>query len=77
MDQFRQQQPTPYQRAQLLGDRLKSVRGMLGGDPSSFVGYLMQSDPQFAGFVRSVQGKTPQQAFAEHGLDFGQFSGLL
>lgn len=50
---------------------------MVGGDPSAFVSYLAQTDTGFAGFLRSVQGKTPQQAFAEHGLDYNQFSGLL
>lgn len=61
----------------MLGSRLQSVKGMLGGNPSAFIGYLMQNDNRFASFVQSVQGKTPQQAFAEHGLDFSQFSNLL
>lgn len=77
MEQFQQTQPTPQQRASLLGSRLQAVKGMVGGDPSAFVSYLAQTDTGFAGFLRSVQGKTPQQAFAEHGLDYNQFSGLL
>lgn len=81
MDQFRQTvqptQPTPQQRAQLLGDRLKTVRGMVGGNPSAFIEYLSQNDMAFSGFLNSVRGKTPQQAFQEHGLDFSQFSHLM
>ena len=87
MDQFRQQQlpqtpvqqqqATPQQRAQLLGDRLRAVRGMVGGNPSAFIDYLRQNDSEFAAFLQGVQGKTPQQAFQEHGLDFSQFQNLL
>ncbi len=50
---------------------------MVGGDVTGFIEYLKQTDPEFAAFANSMQGKTPQQAFQEHGLDFSQFSGLL
>lgn len=76
MDQFRVQ-PTPQQRATALGDRLRTVKGMVGGNPSAFIDYLSQRDPSFAAFAQSVRGKTPEQAFSERGLDFNQFSGLL
>lgn len=37
---------------------------------------MYQSNPQFKQFADSMQGKTPQQAFQEHGLDFNQFKNL-
>lgn len=72
-----QQVATPQQRAQLLGNRLQTIKGMVGGNPSAFIDYLSQSDPDFARFAQGLQGKTPEQAFQEHGLDFSQFAGLL
>lgn len=50
---------------------------MVGGNPSAFIEYLSQNDMAFSGFLNSVRGKTPQQAFQEHGLDFSQFSHLM
>ena len=61
----------------MLGDRLKTVKGMVSGNPSAFIEYLRQTDSDFASFFQSVQGKTPQQAFQEHGLDYSQYQSLL
>jgi hypothetical protein len=47
------------------------------GDPSAACDMLSKANPQFRAFADSVRGKTPQQAFAEHGLDINQFKGLL
>jgi len=34
---------------------------------------LYHSNPQFRNFADSMQGKTPEQAFQEQGLDYNQF----
>jgi hypothetical protein len=34
---------------------------------------MYQNNPQFKQFADSMQGKTPQQAFSEYGLDFNRF----
>lgn len=76
MDQFRPQAPTPFSK-QMVGNRLEAIRSASNGNPSALIAYLDRTDPVFSGFLRSVQGKTPQQAFQEHGLDFSRFSELL
>jgi hypothetical protein len=50
---------------------------MTNGDASGFIEYLSQTDPDFAAFAQGMRGKTPQQAFAEFGLDYSQFSNLI
>lgn len=34
---------------------------------------MYRSNPQFRSFADSMQGKTPEQAFQEQGLDYSQF----
>lgn len=54
---------------------LSQIQQVRQAGPSSIVfGKLYQSNPQFRQFANSVKGKTPEQAFSEHGLDFSQFS---
>lgn len=50
---------------------------MANGDAGGFMRYLTQTNPQFAQFAQRMQGKTPEQAFAEFGLDYSQFRGIL
>jgi hypothetical protein len=38
---------------------------------------MYKQDPQFRDFANSVKGKTPEQAFQERGLDFGQFRNMI
>lgn len=71
MDQFRTQQQSQ------LADRVRAVKGMAQGNPSALMQTLMQTNPRFAQFVAQNQGKTPEQAFREHGLDYSQIAGLL
>lgn len=61
----------------LLGSRLNSIKQMARGDASGFIEYLKQTNPDFASFAQSMQGKTPEQAFSEFGLDYSQFRGLM
>ncbi len=37
---------------------------------------MYQSNPQFRQFADSMQGKTPEQAFQEQGLDYSQFQNV-
>lgn len=37
---------------------------------------MYNSNPQFKQFADSMQGKTPEQAFSENGLDFNRFKNL-
>jgi len=37
---------------------------------------LYNSNPQFRQFADSMQGKTPEQAFQEQGLDYNQFQNV-
>ena len=48
-----------------------------GKDPEKLIPMLMQRNPQFAQFVQSCKGKTPEQVAAEHGIDLNQFKGLF
>lgn len=50
---------------------------MANGDPSALMQHLMRTNPRFAQFVAQNQGKTPEQAFRENGLDWAQFRGIL
>ena len=47
------------------------------GSPQAAFKTLYQQNPQFRQFADSMQGKTPEQAFRENGLDFGQFRGMF
>lgn len=37
---------------------------------------MYQNNPQFRQFADSMQGKTPEQAFQEQGLDYSQFQNI-
>lgn len=47
------------------------------GNPNQAYAQLYQSNPQFRQFADSMRGKTPEQAFRENGLDFGQFRNIF
>lgn len=48
-----------------------------GGILQNFIfNKLYQSNPQFKSFADSMQGKTPEQAFQECGLDYSQFQNI-
>ena len=73
MDQFRPAQSS----LAMLGNRFSSIRQAANGDASGLIAYMRQTNPEFDAFARSMQGKTPEQAFSEFGLDYSQFSSLL
>ena len=52
-----------------------------GGGPLNLMGQMIfnkmyQTNPQFRQFAESMQGKTPEQAFQEQGLDYSQFQNV-
>ena len=52
-----------------------------GGGPLNLMGQMIfnkmyQANPQFRQFADSMQGKTPEQAFQEQGLDYSQFQNV-
>ena len=75
MEQLRKQ-PTQQPQSTLL-DQITSLKQMLSGNPQAIMTQMMQTNPQFAQFVAQNQGKTPEQAFADNGLDISQFKDLL
>lgn len=53
----------------------------MGGGPMNMIGQMIfnrmyQSNPQFRQFADSMQGKTPEQAFQEQGLDYSQYQNV-
>ena len=50
--------------------------GPLGSIQQMIFNRLYQSNPQFRNFADSMQGKTPEQAFQEQGLDYSQFQNV-
>ena len=46
------------------------------GSSNFLFNQMYQSNPQFKQFADSMQGKTPEQAFREQGLDFNQFKNM-
>lgn len=54
---------------------LNTLNQVRQSGPSNIIfNKLYNSNPQFKQFADGVKGKTPDQAFREHGLDFGQFA---
>lgn len=64
-------QSDPY--AQLQG----IVNILRGKDLNQVAANFARMNPQFAQFMQSVQGKTPQQFAAEKGVDFNKIMRLM
>ena len=47
------------------------------GDPQTMYAQMYRSDPNFKAFADSMAGKTPSQAFREHGMDFEAIRRLI
>lgn len=57
---------------------LQGIASMMkGNNPEKIAMNLMQRNPQFAQFMQSVKGKTPEQFAQEHGIDFKQIMGMM
>ena len=64
-------QSDPYTQLQGIVNILR------GKDLNQVASNFARMNPQFAQFMQSVQGKTPQQFSAEHGIDFNRILRLL
>lgn len=60
-----------------LINAINSLKSAAQGNPQALFNDMMQNNPQFRAFAQSMQGKTPEEAFREHGLDFNQIRGLF
>lgn len=59
-------------KSSLIGN----VKKLVNGNPQAMFDSMYASNDQFRQFADSMKGKTPQQAFAEHGLSFDDFKNL-
>ena len=60
-----------------LINKIQNIKSAMGGNPQALFNNMMQSNPQFRQFAQSMQGKTPEQAFKEFGLDYDEVRGLF
>lgn len=56
---------------------ISNLKSVAQGNPQALFERMMQNNPQFRTFAQSMQGKTPEQAFKEYGLDYDQIRGLM
>lgn len=64
-------QNDPYAQLEGIANLLK------GKDLNKVAAAFAQRNPQFAQFMQSVQGKTPQQFAQEHGIDFNRIARIM
>ena len=69
---FQDQNPTNH-----IAQAMNALQMASQGDTGAFYAHLYQTNPQFRQFANSMQGKTPEQAFREHGIDFEQVRNLF
>lgn len=69
---FKQHQP--QNNGNPILNTLSQMKSM--GPSGSLYNQMYQTNPQFRQFADSMQGKTPEQAFKENGLNFNQFKHL-
>lgn len=85
MQQFRPQQPSP--QAVMMRDRIGMLRSLVGGNPQAVVEQLSKSNAMcrlpdgtfipVSQVLQRCQGKSPDEAFRQFGLDFSQIQPLM
>ncbi len=85
MQQFRPQQPSP--QAAMMRDRIGMLRSLVGGNPQSVVEHLSKSNAMcrlpngqsmpVSQVLQQCQGKSPEEAFKQFGLDYSQIRPLM
>lgn len=85
MQQFRPQQPSP--QAAMMRDRIGMLRSLVGGNPQAVVEQLSKSNAMcrlpdgtfipVSQVLQRCQGKSPDEAFRQFGLDFSQIQPLM
>ena len=66
-----QNNPRPNSQANSISSLLGMLKSM--GNSNSVFNQMYNNNPKFRQFADSMKGKTPEQAFSEHGLNFNQF----
>ena len=56
---------------------IPALRDLLQKGPDTVYQQMYASNPDFRAFADSMSGKSPQEAFAEHGFDFGQIQQMF
>ena len=67
-------QNNPQQQNNSLLNRIQQLKSQ--GPSNILFNQMYQNNPQFRQFADSMNGKTPEQAFRENGLDFNQFRNM-
>lgn len=67
-------QNNPKPRGNSILDQVNQLRQ--AGPSAALFNKMYNENPQFRQFADSMNGKTPEQAFRENGLDFNQFRNL-
>lgn len=85
MQQFRPQQPSP--QVAMMRDRIGMLRSLVGGNPQSVVEQLSKSNAMcrlpngqsmpVSQVLQQCQGKSPEEAFRQFGLDYSQIRPLM
>ena len=59
-------------------ENIKHVVSILkNGNPEQIAINFMKTNPEFSKFMKSVEGKTPQQFAKENGLDFSKIMEMI
>lgn len=70
--------PTPNQLPNNnLLNQIKNIKSAMQGNPQALFNNMMNNNPQFKQFAQSMQGKTPEEAFKQFGLDFNEIKGMM
>ena len=91
MQQFRPspspQSPVRAPVTSMLRDRVQMLKGLIGGNPQAVVDQLSRSNAMcrlpngqavpVSQVLQQCQGKTPDEAFRQFGLDFSQIQPLM
>ena len=85
MQQFRPRQPSP--QAAMMRDRIGMLRSLVGGNPQAVVEQLSKSNAMcrlpngqsvpVSQVLQQCQGKSPEEAFKQFGLDYSQIRPLM
>lgn len=67
-------QNNPKSKGNSILDQVNQLRQ--AGPSAALFNQMYNGNPQFRQFADSMNGKTPEQAFRENGLDFNQFRNL-
>lgn len=56
---------------------INTIKGISNGNPQALFEQMYQNNSQFRQFADTVKGKSPEQAFSEHGLDYTKIRELF